>query len=125
MVQKSCTGKITVFVQFTFVTLVLGQPRMLIEHLFQTLRVTGVERLNRTVKNFIQVERHDGMPNYTNGSPIMNIKTCIALLILLGAVVFVPSTSADTYATFQTTRYYSAIVATLWKSPKKIGRAHV
>ena len=38
----------------------------------------------------------------------MNIKTCIALLILLGAVVFVPSTSADTYATFQTTRYYSA-----------------
>ena len=38
----------------------------------------------------------------------MNIKTSIALMILVGAVAFVSSASADTYIAFQKTRYYSA-----------------
>ncbi len=37
----------------------------------------------------------------------MRAKRCIALLVLLCSGVFVPSVCADTYSTFQTTRYYS------------------
>ena len=37
----------------------------------------------------------------------MRVKKCIALNIVLGSLALVPSICADTYSTFQTTRYYS------------------
>jgi hypothetical protein len=38
----------------------------------------------------------------------MSAKKTISLILLLGLVAFVPSVSADTYSSFETTRYYSA-----------------
>ena len=63
----------------------------------------------------------------------MRAKKYIALLVLLCSVVFVQGICADTYSTFQTTRYYSAnrrylvIVtekkrATLYRKGRKLQR---
>jgi hypothetical protein len=38
----------------------------------------------------------------------MRVKKYIGLIVLLSSIALVPSISADTYSTFQTTRYYSA-----------------
>jgi len=38
----------------------------------------------------------------------MRVKKYIGLIVLLGSVAFASSVHADTYSTFQTTRYYSA-----------------
>lgn len=42
------------------------------------------------------------------GVKVMRAKKYISLIVLLSSVAFVPSISADTYSTFQITRYYSA-----------------